>query len=141
MRKIQFRGKTISNGEWVYGSLLVFDEENYYICVLDDKHEYMDKIRVLPTSVDELIDNNMDCDFDLYENDIIEVYYFDDSEKYVIQRVCDCFGGCVIDTEYVACRPTYNICSSLEDFLDEDGQPMFRVIGNIHDNPELLEVK
>lgn len=73
MRDILFRGKAVNTGDWVYGSLLVFDEDNYYICVLSENGEFMDKIKVIPESVGQFTGMYATDKTKIFEGDLIYI--------------------------------------------------------------------
>lgn len=129
MREILFRGKRIDNGEWVYGNLNYGTIEiksikgSYYISDFDvnpwDKKFYP----VIPESVGQytgLTDKNGKK---IFEGDII----FDPELKENHIVMFDEGGFC---TEEMF----------LQFYLCFDEMEV-EVIGNIYDNPELLEVK
>lgn len=80
MREYLFRGKRVSNGEWVYGSLLAFDEETY-ICVLDENHEFMDKIQVVPETVGQFVGLTDKNGMKIFEGDMVKILYTDWGSK------------------------------------------------------------
>ena len=119
MREIKFRGKRIDNDEWVYGGV----EQNSIAIIYDDTLPYDNENLVYKETVGQftgLYDKN---GTEIYEGDIV-----DDSETeliYFIEFICGEFVG--INEECGIGR--------IMNSLSEDG----KVIGNIHDNPELLE--
>lgn len=133
MRPIKFRGKRVDNGEWVYGFLTQSDGQTFIIC----GHRYypepignrsplgfLDWAEVLPETVGQFpVLRDMHCR-DIYEGDILQ------SEDGVTGMV-------KWDENEAGYR-----------FIDDgfkyfvNAQPIlkrFEVIGNIHDNPHLLE--
>lgn len=135
MREIEFRGKRKDNDEWVYGSLVI-DEDKYYIfqeinenIKRDDYEVYM--LEVKPETICQytgLKDKNGNK---IFEGDIIKFQTDDDYEVY--EKIC-------------------KIVFEKAEFLVKDSKTKFgpkfihirlieelEVIGNIHDNPELLE--
>lgn len=159
-REIIFRGKT-KDGEWVYGSLIQAGE---YCCILQDEEKvdpmdfpYLDNetgcldgyaTPVTPETVGQftgLYDKN---DKKIFKGDIVKVVY---TEKRDYQ-------GVKYDDEFEMIETVIyyekHACFMLE--INNEGITMFRplhdfeskariksveVIGNIHDNPELLEVQ
>jgi uncharacterized phage protein (TIGR01671 family) len=138
VREILFRGKRIDNGEWV---------EGYYFCSRNPHRENIHKIHPLdsdwsyeisPSTVGQytgLTDKNGKK---IFEGDILEVHdklpFFD---GYNSEEIC--YNGKVM---YIDDQGMY-VCEGNEDGntlcalnLDE-----CEIIGNIHDNPELLEVR
>ena len=138
MRKIKFRGKKVDNGEWVYGYYVIGNYElneahMIYINCIDPKTNIrvLVNIAVIPESVGqftELYDKNM---LAIYEGDIVKVHK-DNEDMYP-------------DIGYVKYNtPVFQLVSKLE--LGGTGYSNLvcyplEVIGNITDNPELLEVK
>lgn len=135
MREILFRGKRVDNGEWVYGSysfaprrkgafgqiISDLDKERHYI-VSKTNYEYWE---VCPETVGEytgLTDKNGKK---IFEGDIVQ----GEAEE----------ARGIIEWQQTEARYLVNVRNGYEWlFMDDDE---WRVIGNIHDNPELLEVK
>lgn len=129
MREIKFRGKIVDNGKWIYGYLR-------FIYIDTDKASIYDPISV--SNYDVLLetvgqytglkDKNKK---EIYEGDIVELTWADKktSIQYIVKYVEDCayyMLECVTD-EYEL------------DALCGYSQEQFEVIGNIYDNPEMLE--
>ena len=131
MREILFRGKRVDNGEWVDGSLLYDSEQNEsYIAV-----NYNDKVarvqEVIPETLGQFTGLTDKNGKKIFEGDIIKIP--DDYDEFGINageiyEVYFAFGGFRLKPKY---RP-----NAKGFWLDED--ETFEVIGNIHDNPELL---
>lgn len=128
MREILFRGKAI-DGNWYYGVPLVFTED--FVC-MTAPHTYNKS--VIPSTVGQftgLTDKNGNR---VFEGDIIRITAFaprilmgvvlwsEDDQCYIIAK--DQSGQCHID-----------------DFGNYGKPKYYEVIGNIHDNPGLLEVE
>jgi uncharacterized phage protein (TIGR01671 family) len=137
MREILFRGKRIDNGEWVYGSLILWKCGDAEICVSStEEREEQSKVIVHPETVSQytgLTDKNGKK---IFEGDIVAQNWYDHDEP-----SDDSFG------EVVFCE--YDCSFSVMDIQKDGIAPLGRchayrweaeVIGNIHDNPELLEV-
>lgn len=122
MREILFRGKQLDNGEWVYGSLL-FDEEQNEAFIAEHFEDRAAYIRqVIPDTVGQytgLTDKNGKK---IFEGDILEVVM---SVGYVVYGE-----GCFCVQYEGQSKPAIDIV-----MLNAD----VSVIGNIHDNPELLK--
>ena len=138
MREILFRGKRTDNGEWVEGYLLRYKatEETFILpsCqgVLPDSkisgkyHIYA--FEVIPDTVCEYIGLDDRNGERIFEGDIIKgawktrlKVYFDD--------VCLQFRVRKIESA---------VSRSIDYYCGRDG---YEIIGNIHDNPELMEVE
>ena len=126
MREILFRGKRVDNGEWVEGCLLYDCEQNesYIAEYFEDKSAYIRE--VIPETVGQytgLTDKNGKK---IFERDVVKVYLTDGIEIGLI-------GWSDIDVRFKFASPdgtAYGI----------DVTDTLEIIGNIHDNPELLEV-
>ena len=122
MREILFRGKGIDNN-WYYGVPLVFTED--YVCVTAP-HTYNKKVEANTIGqFTGLTDKNGKK---IFEGDIIKSCEYDD--VYFVKYCAD--------DNYPAFDvvPEINIeCNGLSHLHIVEG---IEVIGNIHDNPELL---
>lgn len=126
MREILFRGKRVDNGEWVYGHYCRYgytDKEKDYIIPHYASDLYA--FEVIPKTVGQytgLTDKN---GTKIFEGDIVKWF----SRKYTVVYKDGRFIG---EKEHFIGVDEYefiNLYGSLE------------VIGNIHDNPELLGVE
>lgn len=121
MREYLFRGKTIANGKWSEGNLLVTKQG---CCITPDTTVY---VAVDPETVGQytgLTDKN---GTKIFEGDIIDFLYRSDYDDYgIVQYDAD-------ETEFGF---VYN---SIYEGLGRHYQSKdIEVIGNIYDNPELL---
>ena len=145
MREILFRGKSIDNGKWIYG-YAAMSGGTFIIC--DNGLTYGGFIvyEVIPETVGQytgLTDKN---GVRIFEGDILrgfeypfrsnnngefnyfaEIVWFDDSSAFGI---------------YTFKNPKSNVRGISEgntDYLEYFNVDKWEVIGNIHDNPELME--
>ena len=138
MREILFRGKRIDNGEWIEGYFVKFERReipeiytgwNCYT-LTPECHG------IEPSTVGQytgLTDKNGKK---IFEGDIIKIVPdYDYSDDYSISKVYSYNG--VFCADYHGDDFDSTALGFLEDYLP-DGD--FEIIGNIHDNPELLEV-
>ena len=136
MRKILFRGKRIDNGEWVYGNLnygtieIKSIKDSYYISDFDvnpwDKKFYP----VIPESVGQytgLTDKNGKK---IFEGDIV---------KETIASNYQPIGQIYYAPEFCQWRIEYINSIVLIGHIGKGR--FYTILGNIHDNPELLEGK
>lgn len=140
MRGILFRGKRADNGKWVYGFYV------YIPCASCDCGKYLESqhliqtirnngrigilYKVIPDTIGQytgLKDKNGNKIFD---GDIVKIRDYPD------------FGGDygVVRYEVPECCYVYDLKKSGDRFYLEEYDSEVEVIGNIHDNPELLEV-
>ena len=118
MHEILFRGKGRDNGKWYEGDLGTVAHKRF----IDDGK---DNARVIPETVGQytgLTDKN---GTKIFEGDIINVYFTDEINKGIVKYSEDTCRFTYVDK----CKHRYLLSSSLR----------IHVIGNIHDNPELLE--
>lgn len=118
MREIIFRGKRVDSGEWVEGWLLKYEYNKMYI------HKYYSvneniwrQHEVYPETIGQftgLTDRNGNK---IFEDDVIRVDY--ESQYKVLYKV----GGFFISEKVMLAA-----CNDISE-----------VIGNIHDNPELIK--
>jgi uncharacterized phage protein (TIGR01671 family) len=120
MRTIKFRGRT-NEGNWVFGDLLTNQSE-----ILAYKGQYsVDKDTI--GQFTGLLDKNGK---EIYEGDIIEGQRYRHVIRYEEKETAFM---AVLLPEYSWVR---NDCHISQEWVIEFGK---RVVGNIHDNPELLE--
>lgn len=124
MRDIKFRGKSIDNGEWVYGDLLI--QKNSRQCLIrtydTELQEYVFH-EVSPETVGQYIEFKDRNEKEIYEGDIIKT-----NDGMVCEVVYEeewCRFVCVYKNGAVGHMPF---------IIEEDGI----VIGNVFENPELL---
>lgn len=126
MREILFRGKRKSNGKWIEGYVFkqfVNYEEEYYIRRYDT--DYL----VDPKTIGQFTGLTDKNGKKIFEGDIMSgkfanyVFWYDEHEKGF------CYGKSYKDQ----CRHS---CSSYAMSISESD---INIIGNVHDNPELLK--
>lgn len=146
MREILFRGKRIDNGEWVEG-FLIFDREFYG---KPDYHSYIVNhshpsgcfggdiyIEVDPSTVGQYTGLKDKNGKRIFEGDVIKTH------SGIAGRIV--FGNCY-DDEYCFCANGWFFAGSDEAGDDcklalTDEWSGHVVIGNIHDNPELMDAQ
>lgn len=135
MRKILFRGKRVDNGEWVTGCYVKSKISGCYIlisklqCSKTAIKDDFDVYEVIPETVGQdtgLTDKNDKNGQKIFEGDILRV-----SQNEVVEIYYDeCY-----------CQFRARTANGVENAIDYYcGYPVqYEVIGNIHDNPELLK--
>lgn len=135
MREILFRGKRVDNGEWVEGYLFRFGtdtdfEETYILGELDHRETIYDiwkcAEKVDPDTIGQftgLLDKNGKK---IFEGDIIDLPHW------YVAYAGDLRESTGMNAGWYVQRDGFESWTELE--CTEDNE----VIGNIHDNPELL---
>ena len=130
MRKILFRGKTVKE-QWAYG-LLAHIGNAWYI---SNKAGVATAYEVIPSTVGQYTGLKDKNGTKIFEGDIVQTNKFFLSvglnAKYVIEY--DVKIACFIGTMQKGCIKHFTT------FQNDSDQ--FEVIGNIHDNPELLNAE
>lgn len=131
-----FKAKRISDGEWVIGALIIYEDETCKIATSCLDNGADEAILVCAYDVDKdticqctgLKDKNGKL---IWENDIVGLYNENKEERYAVGSVeygtfnCSC------------CDGVYGWYFT--DSADIRESERYEVIGNIFDNPELLE--
>lgn len=131
MREILFRGKRVDNGEWVEGGLLYDSEQNesYIAEHFEDKAAYIREVDAETVGqYTGLTDKNGTKIFegDIVTTDIKRPYLIVEFRNGCFMFNCNDGGEDYYDIMLPICKEPLN--------KYEYGE----VIGNIHDNPELL---
>lgn len=127
-REILFRGKRIDNGEWMYGNLLRTDDDGTCIIQNHIPHHLLKNHEVSPKTVCQytgLTDRNGRR----FEGDIFQASDGEYFQRYIITWSEDLLGW------YAECVGDSDGTLPLSEFRVGD----IEVIGNIFDNPEMLE--
>ena len=123
MREILFRGKRTDNGTWAYGYLFCIWERTY-LC-WGTTNDVPNMKEVIPETVGQytgLTDKNGKR---IFEGDIVSLVKHD---------------GLIYKVVYVPCRYELVNSKGVNCFvLDIYKSENIEVIGNIHDNPEILK--
>ena len=141
MREIKFRGKRIDNGEWVHGYIVKVASPCGLGWVMhipakdpDDNHRV---VQVDPATIGQYTGLNDKNGVEIYEGDIVSPSNSWNPElKFVVT-----FGKGVFDSGYYSFTGFYLISDDGrqgEDQYEISKDSVYEIIGNIHDNPELL---
>lgn len=125
MREYLFRGKRLSDGKWCEGYLTVVFEHTYIVRANED--EICFGFLVDPETVGQFTGLTDKKGKKIFEGDILLI---NDAKEYPV---------------YVSFTDFCFVCRSTKhrwyrNPLENRMQKHYEVIGNIHDNPELLEV-
>ena len=148
MREIKFRAKRIDNGEWVYGYYAECDEfydnggvENHYregyatlYYIVDRKgHPFL----VDPETVGQYTELKDKHGKEVFKGDILrdqETDCFKEHERYLVVEWLE------FECGFAFKRLNTGMYENSSDLVNEDTLNLvLEVVGNIHDNPELLK--
>lgn len=137
MRIIKFRGKKLENGEWLYGDLVQDDRGGHYVYPNDCDGLYVNN-KVNTDTVGQftgLLDKNGK---EIYEGDIVKHPYIDP----IFRDLVESEDGDGVTSEVVFHDGAFCVKYDINDFIYLDSFTRHKhveVVGNIHDNPELIK--
>ena len=144
MREIKFRGKRLDNGEWIYGSLLVSHfkddkKERYFITQFSGNYTFEHEVD--PNTVGQFTGLRDKNGRDIWEGDI-----FKEDGSGIVRSVFRVPGDLAFEDNPVSFgydhrAPVYPYSSIAEMQSVSWLSQCCEVIGNIHDDPELLKTE
>lgn len=150
MREIIFRGKSKNDGEWICGGAVhqtdcYGDEvDTWFIIDGTETFDYDigEPIRVIPETIGQytgLTDKN---GTKIFEGDIVRVITVDDNKERRAIVGFDRFFDENTECEYIGFYIYFLGAKTTATQLDdEQAKESLEVIGNIHDNPELMKTQ
>ena len=128
MREIKFRGRRLGNGEWLYGSLLVSHfkddkKERYFITQFSGNYTFEHEVD--PATVGQYTGLKDKNGREICEGDIL----LDESGTYAVV-------GYSMGAFYVDFGEGFDL-----QYFAECIHEICEVVGNIHDDPELLKTE
>ena len=147
IREIIFRGKRVDNGEWVEGYYVCISETYHYILtgnpVVEPGKIDVEHYKVYPETVGEytgLTDKN---GVKTFEGDIIKTHYantpkpnYTETVVFYNGRFCAFYNSGSVSWHSGLYDGVQHLNQDKTVYMDS-----FEVIGNIHDNKEILNVK
>lgn len=134
MFEILFKGKRNDNGEWVEGCGIIATENWVSIfTVTDDLEENsseVEEIEVIPETVGEYIGKDDIHGTKMFEHDIVRITMPQKGTKPMICESEIFYNGCSF------CVKWFGSITRIDNFAS---CVTFEIIGNIHDNGEMLE--
>lgn len=143
-REVIFRGKRIDNRDWVYGYYCFRRKRRgafgQTITELDHDAHYIvnvmgESIEVEPATVGQFTGLSTRFGNRIYEHDIVKHYDsadFGDYEHYDVGHIC---------WSNERCRWERSSLNRRTPYYDLSSKCFYEIIGNLFDNPELLNVK
>lgn len=141
MREILFRGKTTKDKEWVYGDLL-HDGYDYDVAIWEQKYKLVTEIS--PETVGQFTGLHDKDGKKIFEGDVIKFHKYRGEPDWVgVVKYEHCLymavGTMPLSYEKrIGEEPYY---CPFEVQISGIDKTTIKVIGNIHDNPELWEVR
>ena len=150
MMEILFRGKRIETGEWVYGNPFVSDTDARTYILCGSRTVTIDW-EVDPSTVGQYTGLKDKNGKGIWEGDIVDLF----GMKGNVVQECGAFGIAfmkTIDYDLLESKIPFNNSANFcfnDNFIslwellwnyEQDDNPLYEVeiIGNVHDNPELL---
>ena len=131
-REIIFRGKDFLKEEWVYGDLV---KTKNFVAIKRTNGDYFHPTQVSPNTVGQYTGLKDKDGREIYEGDILQYIgkRRDNMNKVYRRKVVFHEGMFALLSKEL---PVY---SALNYHCMKDGRSAWSVIGNIHDNPELIK--
>lgn len=142
IREVIFRGKRADNGEWSEGNFVKGCVDDFaYIVEFGNKELCRNYVEVIPETVGQytgLTDKN---GVKIYEGDIVKTHYANAQKSDFIEQVVFHNGKFCAYFSNQLCKQWANLYDGTEHLPQDKSVYMdsVEVIGNIHDNPEILK--
>lgn len=141
MREILYRGKRVDDGSWIFGNCVlqgcrIFIDINIsqmFDTAFFENHNFKE---VIPETVGEFTGLYNGAGQKIFEDDIVRF----EGNLYRVRREDETPGGVWSSTAYILQQIGWDCLMSFEDTIDDySNEICVEIVGNIHDNPELLK--
>ena len=143
MREILFRGKRVDNGEWIEGFFAKSGDKTFILIASDIAFGYVTMKEVLSETIGQytgLTDKNGKK---IFKGDILQGYQYLSEGHFNYYAEVVYFENCPAFGLYTFKNPNLDtvngIFSGNTEFMEDWESKNWEIIGNIHDNPEMLE--
>lgn len=148
-REILFKAKRLDNGEWVegyYQKRFDLDGSEQHLIFWSKSYTVWEYAKIDPDTLCQYTGFTDKSGQKIWENDILRGYQYpyrsDGNDNYFAEVTW--FENCPAFGIYTFKNPKSNVCGISEgntEFMENWNSEDWEVIGNIFDNPELLEVE
>ena len=132
MKEIKFRGKS-KKGEWIFGDLIQRTHKFIFPTGVYAYNIFEFLVEVIPETVGQYTGLKDKDGTKIYEGDVVQI------SGHPFQRNKQSWGGINIDGNYEVSWNEHAVGFSIGTWKFIEVYKYCEVIGNIHENPELLE--
>ena len=140
MREILFRGKSADGGKWYEGFFCGRNSDGPFGPMIDEpniiKYDTGFWVKVDPETVGQYTGLKDKNGKQIFEGDVLKVWCEENPEEYYFTKVWA--QGTTLCVDVMGEDYDYTAVAFADDIWNDASQ-MVEIIGNIHDNPELLK--